>query len=493
MSRNQDGLSWLQDQFYGGFSDDRFLGISQSFRYAKAVEIRKNPKSLTLAYNVETTTSTECDALANQIVTIQSTGDQIAFLANGKILHRTAGAGAWVLVYTHASNPAILNAIEYNDYLYWFTADYVHRIAISSITHSTWTPTLNFQAFTRGNANAHPAIELNNILYIGDSDYLSELDSFGAWTANRLAIFGDEEIRSLTFGGTMMRIFARKTNKIDGGHKYYWGGTNSSYDEKIHIKQIFHTAINIGGEDYIIAGLRPFLYLSSGYDLIDLKRIPLVYDDEQCFFSPNSMGFFDGLVCFAPAESGDASIGRGVWTYGRETKNYPNSLNFDYPTVNDNNTDVVGCVHNSAGVLMFSWKKDNGDSTYSYGIDYVNTGKFRASGSLHSRVMFGSRASKEKEVAAVVTSFDKLRAGEKIDLYLRKNLATTWPEDPEITIDYTDTDDRDVYSKEDDAAADIGDFNFLETKIVLTAGTGQLTTPELIEAEITFNEISKGE
>ena len=46
----QDGiLSWAQDQFFGGFSDDRFLGAPNSFQYAKGIEIRKNPKSLKLA------------------------------------------------------------------------------------------------------------------------------------------------------------------------------------------------------------------------------------------------------------------------------------------------------------------------------------------------------------------------------------------------------------------------------------------------------------
>jgi len=492
MATEQQNPSWIQDQFYGGFSDDKFLGIPQSFQYAKGVEIRKNPKSLKLAYAVEKSTSTECDALVNKIVTIQSTGDVIAFLANGKILRRVAGAGSWTLVFTVASSLAILNAMEYNGYLYWFTAGYIHRIAVANID-ADWAADVsaNYKEFTNKNTIAHPAIELNNKMYVGDGNLLAELDSLMTWTANKLTIFGDEYIRSITFGGTMMRLFANKSNNIDSGHKYYWNGTAAAYNERVPLTQIIHVATNDGKEDYVIAGLRPYLYLSSGYDLIDLKRIPQVADNTKCYFSPNSMCYYDKLLVLAPAASGTtATIGRGAWTYGRENKNYPDSLNFDYPTSNDNATDEIGCVHNAAGVLYISWK--NGTS---YGIDAVNTSKYRATGELYSRTLYGSRANRDKAATAVKMAFDAIAAGEKIELYMRKNLAAAWADTAELSVDYAydpDSDetypDRSIYGKEKDIALNIGDFHFLETKLLLTAGTGQLTTPELIEIEVEFDQ-----
>lgn len=480
-----NNLSWIQEQFFGGFSDDRFLGTNNSFRYAKGIEIRKNPKSLKLSYAVEKSTSTECDALANAMVTIQSTGDVIAFLANGKILRRAAGTGSWALVYTDSSARNIINAIEYNGYLYWFTPTHIHRIAIANIDAS-WSGDVseNYKEFTNKNTIAHPALENNNKLYIGDGSLLAELDSLMTWTPNKLAIFGDEYIRAITFGGSMMRLFANKTNNIDAGHKYYWNGTAEAYNEKVYLKQIVHAAINDGGEDYILAGLRPYLYISSGYEFIDLKRIPLVADNKKCFFSPNSMCFYDSLIVMAPAEANtDASIGRGAWTYGRENKNYPYSLNFDYPTSNDNATDIIGCVHNAAGVLYISWK--NGSS---YGIDVVNTTKYRATGELHSRVLYGKRAHSDKGSMAVSLAFNSLSAGEKISVYMRKNLASSWQSEPEIVVDYADEADRLTYSKTKDVAQDIADFNFLETKILLTAGTNQLTSPELVELDVEFDQ-----
>ena len=486
----QDYPQWKQKSYYGGFSDDRFMGIENSFAYAKGVEIRKNPRSLTLSYAVEKDSGSIVTDWVLSIVTIKSTGDIIGFGDTGKIYRKTAGAGSWVNCYTQPSNLKILNGYEYNGYLYWATAANLHRIAVANIDDA-WsgdgTLSIDYKAFANDNANAHPMIELNNKLYVGDGYYLAELDSLGTWTDNKLSVFHDEEIRAITFGGSVMRIFTRKSTKLEGGHKYHWNGTDESYSEKVFCRQAIHCAVSNGGKDYVIAGRRPFLYDANGYEWVPLKRLPLVFDDENCYLSPNAMDYFDNLVVFGTVESGNASIGRGVWTWGQEDNKYPISLNFDYPTSNDDPADVIGAVSNANGVLYFSWKKTAAGPTYSYGIDIVNTAKYRATGELISRVHYGEEADEQKAAIGVKMAFDTLAAGEKIQLFLKKNLAASFPGTAELTADYTDTADRNVVDKRFDEALTIADYNFLESRLVLTAGTSQLTTPEVIEVSVLFD------
>lgn len=484
---------WKQRGHTGGFSDDRFIGIRDSFQYAKGVEIRKNPHSLTLAYAAEKNSGTVVVDLINAMVTIKSTGDIIAFGNAGNIYRRAEGAGNWVKVYTMASTNSILNGIEYNDYLYWFTYNKVHRIAVSAID-ADWTtgtgPSIDFKTFLNSNLYAHPAIELNNKLYIGDSFYLAELDSLGTFTEDKLSIFHDEEIRALTFGGSMMRIFSRKSTKVEGGHKYFWDGSSESYNERVPFAQVIHTAISNGGDDYVIAGRRPYIYNASGYAWQKLKKLPGVTDAQNCYLSPNSLDFYDDLLCIGAAESGTNSLGRGVWTWGQYDYKYPIALNFDYPTSNDNTTDIVGCVHNSNGVLYFSWKKTVTGVPYdtiTYGIDVVNTSKYRATGEIHSIVHYGDESEETKAAIGIKASYDILAAGEKIEIYAKKNLTPSFPTDAELTIDYNDTADRAANDKLDDAPMIAGDYNFLETKAVLTAGTNGLTSPELISLSIMFD------
>lgn len=485
---------WKQKGHTGGFSDDRFIGIRDSFAYAKGVEIRKNPHTLRLAYAVDKDSGSVVVDLINCFITVKSSGDILGFGSAGNIYRKVAGAGSWIKVYTQASTPAILNAIEYNGYVYWATATNLHRLAVSAID-SDWstgtTPTIDYKAFTNGSTIAHPMLELNNQLYIGDGYYLGELSSAGVYSGNKLTIFNDEYIRAITFGGSMMRIFSRKSDKVEGGHKYFWDGTALAYNERVFFRQSVHCAISNGGDDFVIAGKRPYIYNATGYQWQKLKKLYGVADSQSCYLSPNSIDYFDDLLVIAPAESGTNSMGRGVWTWGQEDYKYPNSLNFDYPSSNDNTTDIIGCVHNSNGVLYFSWKKPGTPDTF--GIDVINTAKYRTTGEIHSIVHYGQEADEEKGSMGIKFGFVPLAAGQKIEVFLKKDLGS-FSGTAAISADYAHTPDsgdtypdRNVLSKREDVAMEVADYTCLETKTVLTAGTSGLTTPELMELSVLFD------
>lgn len=483
--------SWLLNRQYGGISDDRFIGLPYSHQYSEKIEFRKNPNSITLAYKVEKDSSTTIDSLCLCSVTIKSTGDLIVFGSNGKIWRKASGSSTYVLVYTDTSARKIINAIEYNDYLYWFTSEYAHRIAISSIDDA-WagTVTENYKTFTVKNANAHPAIELFNKLYIGDGYYLSELDNLGTFTANKIEIFHDEEIRVITYSENYMKMYTRRTSMIDFSAAYYWSGTTTSYDQRVNYDgHLIHSAFNFDGTDYIVADRQPKLYTPEGYKLTPVKRIPFVYDIQRLDLNPNAMCVYDGLLCIgirgSYTQSTNATLKTGVLTYGKESSLYNDSLGFEYPTSNEVNTDIIGFVTQSNGDLYFSWSNSAGTT---FGIDKVNKSKYASNGYIESLVSFGDFANQTKALMKLEVAFVKLAAGEKIEHFLKRDLASSYPETAEILADYTTETDREICSKSKDFGIVAGDYNFLETKIKLTSGTSNLTTPELIESIITFED-----
>lgn len=483
--------NWILNRQYGGISDDRFLGLPYSHQYSEKIEFRKNPNSITLAYKVEKDSSTTVDSLCLCSATIKSTGDLIVFGSNGKIWRKAYGRTTYVLVYTDTSARKIINAIEYNDYLYWFTQSKVHRIAISAIDDAwSGSVTENYKTFTVGNANAHPAIELFNKLYIGDSYYLAELDNFGIFTGNKIEIFHDEEIRNITYSENYLRMYSRRTNKIDFGAAYLWSGTTTNYEQRMNYEgHLIHSVFNFNGSDYIVADRQPKLYTPNGYTLTALKRIPFVYDIQQLDMNPNAMTVYDGLLCFglrgSYVSTTNATIKTGIMTYGRENDLYNDSLGFEYLTSNENNTDIIGFVTQSAGDLYFSWSNSAGTT---FGIDKVNKAKYATSGYLESLVSYGDSATLKKALMNIKSAFCKLADGEKIQIFLKGDLTANYPSTPEIVMDYANTDDRGIVSKEKDADISIGDFNYLETKIVLTSGTSNATTPEVTETLITFED-----
>jgi hypothetical protein len=479
----------LLNRFYGGYSDDRFLGIPNSFQYAKALEIRKNPNSLTLAYKTEKDSSTTIDSFVKAMVSISTTGDLIAFSStNGKIWRKPSGSSTYTLVYTDSTARPILNAIEYNNYLYWFTSGHVNRIALSSIDNDwTGTVTENYKVFTNGSTTAHPALEFANKLYIGDGFYLGELDSVGTYTGNKIEIFHDETIIDITYASDYLRMYARKSTKVDDSSVYLWGGTTAAWNQRIIWNNTFiHCAITHEGIDYVIAGKRPFLYKAAGLQYAKEKRLPLIYDNQEAYFSPNGMAIFDGLICFGSVESEVAgkepSIGRGVWTYGQEDVKYPMSLNYDYPASTDGANDLIGALCVAEGVLYFSWKSGS-----SYGIDKVNTSKYATTGTIISLVQYSDIASKVKEVKDVDMAFSQLLTGESIVASFRRNLETNFNA-TQLTAAYSNTVDRNINYKKLSNPSNIGNYNFLETKVVLTAGTSNATTPEVCEVGIAFDD-----
>lgn len=521
--------TWRQNMNYGGFADDKFLGIKNSFTSAKGVEIRKNPHTLKLAKalvfdNKDQNNNTFIfEDLIGSFVTIKSSGIILACGKAGKIYRKNHGQLSWTLAHTlntglNAGN-RIINCIEYNDYIYFLTEAKIHRIPIGNVTDANWAANLTvaYKTFNNQTANYRPALEMNNKLYIGDGKDLGELDSLGVWTYNKIAIFGDEEIVSLTFGGAMMRIFGTKVlnvygQKTRGSHKYFWDGATASYGEKVEFSEPIHCAVSNGGSDYVIAGMQPWLYLSDGYNFDKKKQIPFVPETENCYLGANCIEFYEKILTFAfQFPFGDSSgyqgkEGRGLMTYGKHDDKYPDGLNFEYPGSQYENYDpgsetypsglrvYFGAIHNSNGALYASWAMygPSGEDPLSYGIDMISKDKYNSVGELTSLVHYGMEASEDKAAIQIKMAFNKLNAGEKIEVYLSKNFEA-FAETPEISVDYSNEDDRNIFNKQKDIALEIGDYAFLQTKVVLTAGTNQATTPELYELSVGFEDVELGD
>jgi hypothetical protein len=241
--------------------------------------------------------------------------------------------------------------------------------------------------------------------------------------------------------------------------------------------------------------------------MIKLKKFPFISDIERCYLGANAMTYFERNLIFGiQFPFGDSGAytgksGRGVMTFGKLDEKYSDSLNFDYPVSQYDAYDpgsttypfglrtYIGAIHNSNGKLYVSWAiySSVGDAPISYGIDYLSDTKYNATGELVSLVSYGRNAIDDKAAMSLGVSFDKLKAGEKIQIFLAKNLGD-FSDTPEITVDYADTNDRDIYKKIKDIALDVEDFTFLQTKVVLTAGTGQLTSPEVFEVVVGFDD-----
>lgn len=469
---------WIQNSYFGGISGDQFVGIPNSAQSAKNITFRDDSKLLKLAPLVERSSTAVITDLITAFVTVQSSGDVVAFGDSGKIYVQTAGTGSFVLKYTDPTNRKILSAYEYNGFIYWTTPTKLHRLA-SSFSSGTWSGNvqLDFQTFLNGNALYHPMLEVYNKLYIGDGSTLAEYDEdLGSFNNEKISIFGDEEMVALTFNGARVKFYSHRTSNIEYGRCYLWDGVSQSYNEFIAWEGLFiHSAVSLLNRDYVLAGKKPALYASSGYSSQRLKKIPGFTGVNVGVIGPNSLIAADGLVFFGSILSGASSMNRGVWSYGAKEKDFPFVLNNEFTTSNGNAFDSVGAVHFSGGNIYVSWQ--NGST---YGLDISNASKYASTGEWVTRAWDGGASSQLKEPLALKIGFKQLAAGEKIEIFFRRNLTSSWGT-AVLTVDYANASDRDICYKEL-LTNELGTvFNFLEMKIVLTSGTSNATTPSLSE------------
>jgi hypothetical protein len=478
-------LRWVSKFFHGGISGDQFMGIPSSVQSAKNVDLRANGRQVVLAAKPVRNASAVITDWIMAFVTIQSTGDIIAFGDTGKIYRQTAGTGNFALVYTDTSNRKITDGYEYNSYLYWTTNTKLHRIAVANID-GTWTPdvTEDYKTFTNGNATHHPMIEVYNQLYIGDGKNVAELSSAGVFTGTKLTIFGDEIVVALTFNGSYVRIYARRTTSVPQSRCYLWDTVSSDYNQFFTFKGlVIHAAVEKANLDYVLAGGKPVLLASTGLDYQILKQLPNFTTTNSATFNHNTMTASESLVYFGACESGTNTMNRGVWSFGAKEKDYPQCLGNENTTTNASATDLVAAVHYTNGKIYSGWKNSS-----VYGVDITDPTLYSTTGEIVTRAWDGDAGYQKKEIIGVKMAFKTLADGEQIDLYLRRNLATTWGS-AVLTAAYSDTADRDINYKELPTNSSGDPFNFLEAKVQLTAGTNQGTTPALTDLMIDSNYI----
>lgn len=477
-------IRWLSKLWHGGISGDQFLGIANSVQSAKNVDLRVNGRKVILANKTVRNASGVIADWPMKFITIKSTGDVIAFGDAGKIYRQTAGAGDFALVYTDTSNRKYTDAYEYNGQLLWTTTSKMLSIAVANIDGS-WSGDVNeFYTFANGNATHHPMIEVYNKLYIGDGKALAELDSSFVFTATKISIFGDETIIGITFNGANVKIYSRLSTSVPYGRCYLWNGVASAYNQFTTIRGLApHAVIDKNNLDYLLAGEKPVLLASTGFDFQVLKKLPNVTGTNTANFNHNCMTANEALIFFGACESGTNTMNRGVWSYGAKEKDYPQALGNEHTTSNASATDLVGAVHYSGGKIYSGWK--NGSS---YGIDITDNTLFETTGEIVTRVWDADAAYQKKETIAVRMAFNTLAEGERIDLYLRRNLSTSWGSSI-ISVAYSDVADQGINFKEALTSV-VGDpFNFLEARAVLTAGTNQGTSPALTDLVVDANYI----
>lgn len=409
----KNGRIILKDFNLGGIADSKYHGIKNSLASIVGFNIHGEPGILKVAQKLTKESGATVDENVQKIVPCSDGKSYLFSSGTGKIWERTNG-GTYTLVHTDA-NGAILGADEHEGYLYWFTQNKIGRWQIGTAWGGASD---NWNTFSNGNASFHPSIIKNGILYIGDKNYVAQIDG-GVFTGNALDIESKYRIKSLGETSTGILIGTYVNNNVNKTKIFAWDTWSLSFTSEDAIPEVgINSFLALDNAIVVNAGTKGNLYAYNGQTLNQFKRIPGSWDgSNEALIHPYAAANFLGMPLFGLSNSSGNPALQGVYSFGSYSSNYPRVLNLEYVISQDKTSNIEVTAIAVVGTdILVAWK----DGT-TYGVDKVDWNNKYGSAYLETRIIEVERTLGKD--FSVNVHYRDLPNDTNIRLYSNKNFA----------------------------------------------------------------------
>lgn len=382
----------IQNPVLGGLADSKYLGIANSLHKIVGFDLHGEPGIMKVRQKLKKESGSTIDALVKNVV-VCSNGETYLFSAtSGKIWRRTS-AGVYSLAYTTAptsGGAGCLGAKEYNGYIYFATEKYLHRITITNALVATWaTLDLNWQAFANGDADYHPMIEVNCVLYIGDKNYVAEVDDTTFYNKVndvvdplRISALG-QRLTELLYG----TFITSTIRNVKGGR---WDTWSDSYNSEDNVPlpgiNCFMPSDNC---NIVNAGRKGDLFEYNGTYFVPLKRIPGDWDrGNEAIIYPDASQDDGQILYFGLSQLTGTPTSCGIYGYGSYDAKYSKILTLDYLISTGNSGAIdIGSVFFVGEDMLVAWADRTVPASPVYGVDIVDSANKFASAYFDTRVI----------------------------------------------------------------------------------------------------------
>ena len=462
----------------GGIADSDYLGAKGSVSEAVGLDIHSVAGLMKLNQKLTKESGSTIDDFVKAGVSC-SDGKQYFFgSTNGKIWSRNAG------VYTLEATAApaagavgILGAMEYQGYIYYAMQSRLGRVAVGaawSTRNDSWA------TFTNTDADFHPMKIVNLVLYIGDKNYVAQVDA-GTFSANALDIKAPLRIKALGRQDTDLLIGTYVSDNVTETEILRWNTWSVSYSVADTIPEVGVNAfLETDNVTLINAGTKGNIYEYDGTRAFLKKTIKGDWSStNKAYVHPNAAFNFHGMPLFGLSQLTGTGVNLGVYSYARTNANYPYVLNLDYPiSVRSGSALVltaieVGCIIGIGDQFLVSWKSGS-----TYGIDKLDLTLKLETGYFITRIASVDRVAQDN-YGQVYIPYRSLHADTSIKVYRKVNHGSMTEFDASTEM-VTDTDRMMRHSN-----IDIGAANTVQVKTELTTTSNE--TPEVESAIFDVN------
>jgi hypothetical protein len=385
---------------------------------------------------------------------------------SGKIWERTS-AGVYRLVHTvtpAAGTAYILDMVEHEGYIYIATQSRLHRILVTDADDNDWATDCveDWATFSITDANFHPMFShpSQQILYIGDGNYLAQVDT-GVFTANALDIKTPLRIKSLGQLGTDILIGTYVADTVTETEIIRWNGWSVSFTNSDPIPEVGINAFLPADNMVLVqAGKAGNIYRYNGEQLDLFGKIPGEYSSTAYGeVYPQSVANKEGQILFGFSNGSGNPADELVYRIGRYSRDFPYIMDQPYPISERSGTDFVLTGLEIGGILVVgslifvAWKHGT-----SYGIDKLDVSNKLNGAYFESRVMAVNREELANFAKSLVC-YAELPASTAIDMYLNKNYAGYGS-----ALSKLDDTDRNIVESNDEGTT----FTTLQLKVKVT-------------------------
>lgn len=231
-----------------------------------------------------------------------------------------------------------------------------------------------FQVITSDTAY-HPAKVFTNLLCIGNGQFLETVDDSEVMIPQAITFPLGERIRFLETIGDYLAIATWKGTLDDGKSRiYFWDGTSPTFNSFVDIDGVVNTMKNDGANAlFVLHGTQMNMSVYTGA-ITKVRRIKYIQNAIKSYVNPGAIDTLEGIMYFGNNGTTNSLIDSLVYSYGHKDKDFPMSLNKNFPisTGNKGTAITIGAIlGKSADHFLVSWKDTTSGTVY--GVDILDT------------------------------------------------------------------------------------------------------------------------
>ena len=420
------GIIPIQNFNKSGLSFSKWSGVKDSLYKMIGWDPHSFPGIIQVEQKLTKDSGSTVDELC-RVAVASTNGSQYWFsYTSGKVWERTSG-GTWQLV--HTTTPAAgaagcLGALEYQGRIWWATQSRLHYITVPLANDNNWAVDAVEDAGTFGltNPSYHPMIEQNRVLYIGDGNYVAQVDGT-TFSQTALDIKSPNNIESLGKIGTDLLIGTYADNQAFSCRIVRWNTWSLDYTDSDDIPEISVNAF-LPADNMVLVqcGNQGNIYYYDGRNLELYGRIPGDYSSTKYgTVWPNSVAGRKGQILFGFSNGSGNSTDQLVYRIARYSRDLDYIMDAPYPISERSGGEFVlsgieiGALLVVGNNLYASWKNSS-----TYGIDKLDASNKLDGAYFETRVTIVNREEQANFSEAIIAYAD-LPASTAVNFYLDKN------------------------------------------------------------------------